>query len=112
MSNEQPDRRPSAEPSDGTRTIHVILSNTMANEEWDLNPPVDVQAHVLLRKIVVETGARERDEGGILIPYRLMWTEGDRYLAESETLKQAGVQDGHHLVLAYEARAGADVNAR
>jgi hypothetical protein len=94
------------QPPNSPDTINVVLSNTLSNQEWDLSPPLSVQTHVLLKKIVQETHARERDDNGLPIPYRLMWTEGDRYLMESETLKQAGVLDGHHLILAYEPRAG------
>lgn len=106
QTNNPPEQGDGGPPVNG-RTIHIRLSNTMANEEWELDPPVDVPVHALLARIIREVGARRADEQGGRIPYRLHWPEGERYLIESETLAAAGVRDGDSLVLTYEPRAGA-----
>jgi hypothetical protein len=89
-------------------SIPVVLKTAMGTQEWELNVPLDVPVMRLIIKFVREPdlGFRERDDNGNLIPYRLMHQEANRYLAESETLRKAGVQANHTLVLMHEARAG------
>jgi uncharacterized ubiquitin-like protein YukD len=89
-------------------TISVILATTMGTDQWDLNLPIDVPAQALINKLVGTEGLpfRGQDDDGQQIPYRLMWKEGGRYLAEAETLRTVGVQEGNTLVMAHEARAG------
>ena len=91
------------------KTIKLILANQMLNQEWDIEPPVDVSVAALIRKFVStpSLGIPETDEAGNRIPWRLMWDQGNRYLAEHETLAAAGVQEGNMLMMAYEPRAGA-----
>ena len=96
----------SNEQSNTRESVSVVLSNTMANEEWELDAPTDIATYLLVQKLVMETKARANDDAGNPIPYRLRWEEDDRYLSESETLEEAGVQNGHRLALAYETRAG------
>ena len=89
-------------------SIPVVLKTGMGTQEWELTVPIDVPIRRLLIKLVrdPEMGFRERDDNGAPIPYRLMHQDGGRYLAESETLRKAGVQANHTLVLMHEARAG------
>jgi hypothetical protein len=91
------------------RTIKLILANQMLNQEWDIEPPVDVSVAALIRKFVSTPtlGIPETDDAGNRIPWRLMWDQGNRYLSEHETLAAAGVAEGHMLMMAYEPRAGA-----
>jgi hypothetical protein len=89
-------------------SIPIVLKTAMGTQEWELSVPLDIAVMRLIIKFIREPdlGFRERDDNGNLIPYRLMYQEGDRYLAESETLRKAGVQANHTLVLMHEARAG------
>jgi hypothetical protein len=89
-------------------TISVTLESTMMNEAWELELPVDVPALSIIAKFIREPKLpfRERDDEGNLIPYRLMWREGERYLGETETLQSAQIEAGHTIVMTHEARAG------
>jgi hypothetical protein len=89
-------------------SVQVILQTTMGTDAWDVSLPIDVAAQALIAKFVrtQQFGFRERDDAGNLIPYRLLWKEGERYLGEAETLRGADVKEGHTLVMAHEARAG------
>lgn len=88
--------------------IDVVLATTLGTQEWEMSLPQDVAVQALIAKFVrtPDLGFRERDDAGNLIPYRLMWRQGNRFLAEAETLHLAGVQKGDTLVMAHEARAG------
>ena len=90
------------------RSLKLVLTNQMSNQEWDIEPPVDVSVATLIHKFIStpSLGIAETDEAGNRIPWRLMWDQGNRYLSENETLATAGVQEGHTLVMAYEPRAG------
>jgi hypothetical protein len=91
-------------------TIPVIMATTMATQQWTLNLPTRVVVQAIIAKIIStpEMNFREQDDNGRRVPYRLMWTEGDRLLQETETLEQAGVQPNHTLIMTHQARAGAD----
>jgi hypothetical protein len=95
-------------PEENKSQVDVILSSTTGADEWELSLPTTVAVQGLIAKFIrtAELGFAERDSGGRMIPYRLIWVEQDRYLGETETLGSAGVQDGNKLVMAYEARAG------
>jgi hypothetical protein len=90
------------------RNIKLILSNQMSNQEWDIEPPVDVSVAALIRKFVStpSLGIPEMDDEGNRIPWRIMWDQGHRYLSEHETLGAAGLSEGDTLVMSYEPRAG------
>ena len=89
-------------------TIAVLLGSTMGTDEWEISPPLDVPAQALITKFVrtPEFGFRDHDDNGNPIPYRLLWQQANRYLGESETLRAAGVAEGHKLLMTFEARAG------
>jgi proteasome lid subunit RPN8/RPN11 len=89
-------------------SIPVILKTAMGVDAWDIELPVTVPVAALLVKLVraPDFGLREHDDDGNLVPYRLMWEEGSRYLSETETLKTAQVQAHHTLIVTQEARAG------
>jgi hypothetical protein len=97
-----------SEDADRPNTIHLILTSTFGADEWELDLPTNRAVQrvvaVLLRK--PEFGFREHDDDGNLVPYRILWKEGNRYLGETETLAGAGVHEGHTLVMSHEARAG------
>ncbi len=91
-------------------SIDTVLTSTMGTMEWDLTLPIDVPVQSIIAKFLrmPELGFRERDDAGNAISYRLMWREGERYLADSETLRMAGLEGGHRLILTYAARAGSE----
>ena len=95
-------------PTDSYERIPVTLATTMGTDEWDLQLPVSVPVQGLIARLIAEPGLgfREQDDTGAPIPYQLMWHEGGRYLAESETLRSAGVQPNHRLIMTQQARAG------
>jgi CHAT domain-containing protein/TIR domain-containing protein len=84
-------------------TIHLILTSTFGADEWD----VDLPANIAVQRIVAvllqkpEFGLRKHDGDGNLVPYRIVWKEGNRYLGETETLAGAGVQEHHTLVMTH-----------
>lgn len=86
----------------------IKLTSTMGNDTWEVDAPATVEVHRLISKFVKTAafGFKPTDDSGNMIPYRLMWTERNRYLSESETLLQAGVPDGDTLAMTHEARAG------
>jgi hypothetical protein len=94
-------------PADDLERIQVIIATTMGTNQWDTELPVDIPVQALITRLIAVPTLpfAERNAAGA-IPYRLMWREGDRYLIESETLREAGVQAGNTLVMAQEARAG------
>lgn len=95
------------EPDD--RQIRTIkLTSTMGTDTWEVDAPATVEVHRLIAKFVrtASFGFKPTDDAGTLIPYRLMWTERNRYLNESETLLEAGVTNGDTLAMTHEARAG------
>jgi hypothetical protein len=100
--------RTSKHVPDAMEMISVILASTMRTDEWEVELPIDIPAQGLIAKILTlsEFALPERDEQGRLIPYRLLWQEGNRHLKESETLREAKVQAGQTIVLTREARAG------
>jgi hypothetical protein len=89
-------------------SIPIILTTTMGTDSWDLNVPIDVPVQALISKFLrtPQFAFRSQDDQGRAIPYRLLWKEGNRYLGESETLRQANVEAGHTLTMTYEPRAG------
>ncbi len=93
-------------PARPTRKIN--LTSTMGADTWEVDAPADVEVHRLISKFIriPEFGFKATDDAGNPIPYRIMWTEANRFLNESETLDQAQVQDGHTLAMTHEARAG------
>lgn len=95
-------------PNESLERIHVVIATTMGTGQWDAELPIDVPVQALISRLIDSPSLpfRRQNEAGVTIPYRLMWKEGDRYLVESETLREAGVQAGHTLVMAQEARAG------
>jgi WXG100 protein secretion system (Wss), protein YukD len=95
-------------PNEPLERIHVVIATTMGTGQWDADLPIDVPVQALITRLIDSPSLpfRRQNEAGITIPYRLMWKEGDRYLVESETLREASVQAGHTLVMAQEARAG------
>jgi hypothetical protein len=101
---------PSEQPAETGRTvIRVVLGSSLAAEEYEVEGvPVDVPVQTLIAKFVRSDDLpfEERDNAGNLIPYRLLWKQGQRVLNESETLAAAGVNQNDTLILAYEARAG------
>ena len=70
-------------------------------DTWEVDAPATVEVHRLIAKFIKTAafGFKATDDAGTLIPYRLMWTEKNRYLTESETLSQAGVADGDTLAM-------------
>jgi len=90
--------------TDGLERISIILATTMATSQWDVELPIDVPVQALIKKLATEPGLpfHEVDDHGNTDFYRLMWREGDRYLSEIETLREAGVQSGQTLIMALE----------
>jgi hypothetical protein len=95
-------------PDDGLERIPLIIVTTMGTGSWEADLPIDVPVARLIRVLISTQGLpfQEQTNAGVSIPYRLMWREGDRYLAEGETLREAAVQPNNTLVMAQEARAG------
>jgi hypothetical protein len=88
--------------------VAIVLATTMNTDRWDLMLPLDIAVQSLVLKLIdaPQLPFRAQDDSGVRIPYRLMWQEGNRYLNESETLRAAGVETGHTLIMTHEARAG------
>jgi hypothetical protein len=95
-------------PVEDLERISVIIATTMATSQWDIELPIDIPVQALISRLIREPGLpfSEQGPGGAAIPYRLMWKERNRYLGEAETLREAGVEAGHTLVMTHEARAG------
>src|SRR5258708_31265105 len=89
--------------------ISVIVATKMNTDEGDLQLPLDLPVQAIIARLISapELPFRSQGDGGAPIPYRLMWREGHRILSESETLREASVEEGHTLVMSREARAGA-----
>lgn len=89
--------------------VNVILRQMMGGGEYDLAAPADATINAILVGLLESPDCpfRQVDDAGRRIQYTLVWQEGDnRALRGSETFAEAGVRDGHHLVLRHEARAG------
>ncbi len=89
--------------------VHVVLRQMMGGGEYDLAAPADATVNAILVGVLESEDCpfRQVDDAGRRIQYTLVWEEGaNRALRGSETLAEAGVSDGHHLVLRHEARAG------
>lgn len=102
-------QNPSNPGADGPpNTLTLVLSSSVGADSWDVTVPSNVEAHRLMGQFVrsSELGFKATDDAGNRIPYRLMWEQGQRYLGDAETLRQAGVANGDTLVMAHEARAG------
>lgn len=95
--------------NDNLERVKIILATTMGTKQWEVPMPIDIPVQALIAKLIdyPDLPFRAQDDRGMPIPYRLMWKEEGRYLVESETLRAAGVQEGHTLIMAHEARAGA-----
>jgi hypothetical protein len=93
--------------------ITIILTTSMGTDEWEMEVPHDVRAQALINKVIrtEHFGFKANDDAGNPIPYRLLWKEGERYLAEGESLRAANVESGHTIVMAHEARAGTGTGA-
>jgi len=87
--------------------VWAILTSTLSIQEWEVVLPIDVPVQALLAKFLrtPELGFRARDDNGYLIPWRLLWREGNRFLNEAETLRGAGFEARNTLVLTTQARA-------
>lgn len=87
--------------------ITVNLSSTVGTDTWTVKVPLDVQVRSIIAKLLQtpDLGFRERDDSGYLIPYRLLWQEGSRYLNDAETLRHVGVEEGHQIILTHEIRS-------
>ena len=85
------------EPQTPKNMVGIILRTGFGQDEWDLTLPLNVVVQALISRMTKEAslGLSALDSDGNRIPYRLMWQEGERYLAESETLGEAGVKDTH-----------------
>ena len=83
--------------------ISVTLRTTMGTEEWEVKVPLDVPVAALIQKFIrtPQLGFRERDDEGNRIPYRLMHQEGNKFLGDTETLREADAQEGHTLVMTF-----------
>lgn len=89
-------------------TIPIVLATTMQTAQWDVALPLDVAVQALIAKLIQNTALPfpEKDETGNMIPYRILWQKPNRYLRESETLRDAGVEPRDTLIMTQEARAG------
>jgi hypothetical protein len=89
-------------------TTPVILGSTMGTDQWDLSLPTGVVVAAVIAKLLSSPDLpfREQDDNGRRVPYRLMWREGERLLRETETLGDAGVSAGDHIIMTHQARAG------
>ncbi|WP_432979442.1 hypothetical protein [Dactylosporangium sp. CA-233914] len=100
--------------TDDQGSIPIRLATTMGTEQWNIRLPVNVVVQRLIARLVAapELPFREQDDSGQRVPYRLMWKEGNRYLAEAETLARTGVSPNDTLVVTHQARAGRKPFAR
>ncbi len=89
-----------------TEQINVVVTTTFGTDEWDVPLPPDRPVDRIIPKLLEAINERSRDDEGNPLNHRLLWVEEGRNLTPSETLGQAGVQDGHTLTLVHEARAG------
>jgi uncharacterized ubiquitin-like protein YukD len=89
--------------------INVILRQMMGGADYDLSAPVEATVNAILVGVLEsdECPFQRIDDAGRRIQYTLIWQEGgNRALRGSETLAEAGVTEGDHLILRHEARAG------
>lgn len=91
-----------------SETVKAILKSTTGNDRWEIQAPLHVPVVKLLKKILSGVSMATCNDQGNIIPYRLYYEEKEKYLLDAETLQQAGFQAGHCLVIAQEARAGAN----
>jgi hypothetical protein len=89
-------------------TIEIVLETTLGTQAWDLTLPINIPVQALIARFLREPtlNFKPQDDAGNPIPYRIMWKEGSRYLRESETLQEAGIENHHTLIMTHEARAG------
>jgi hypothetical protein len=89
-------------------TAEAILKNTTSTDQWQITVPLLISVAKILQKIVSDArfGFPATDHLGNRIAYRLFYDEGDRHLAEADTLGAVGFQDNHTLVVTTETRAG------
>ena len=81
--------------------VTVRVTTTTATEIWEVPLPRWAVVRQILQKM------RDNEEMalptighlGDVIEYRMLWQEGQRELSPSETLGEAGVEDGHNLIL-------------
>lgn len=91
-----------------TTRIPVRLETTLATGSWKVTLSTNIVVHTVIARLVREQDLpfRAQEDSGLAQPYRLMWKEGNRYLAEAETLGRAGVKANDTLVMTHQARAG------
>lgn len=93
-------------PADNLERILVIVHTTMGTDQWNVELPIDIPAHSLVAKLVASPALPYyQNSADDSVRHRLMWKEGQRYLRESETLREAGVQPGHTLGVTNDAPA-------
>ena len=93
-------------PPPSVATIPVIVTNMFHTNYWDTDLPTHRPVNQILEKLIDGLKMPRTDERGAPIDYRLVWQEGGRNLDPTQTLIYAGVQAGHTLTIAQEARAG------
>jgi transcriptional regulator with XRE-family HTH domain len=98
--------------SDDHGSIPLILGSTMGTDQWDITLPDVTPLTLIMRKLIEAPGLPfpEKDDRDQIVRYHLMWQEGDRFLREAETLREAGVQPGNHLIITH-AQPGSAITA-
>ena len=105
---QQPDLDEAAENSAGLsnrnrqhETTSVILASDRISDKWDISLPIDVSTQAIIDKLVEsdQLPFQGIDKHGVRIRWRLRWQEADRYLKQTETLRDARVSAGDTLVM-------------
>ncbi|MGY0460095.1 hypothetical protein ACW14Y_07505 [Kitasatospora sp. cg17-2] len=89
------------QPKVGAKSLEMgafILGVRGATDAWDIDLPLDVEVHVIIAKLVATPG----------LPFvasknwQLLWREGERTLAPTESLRSAGVGSLGRLDMYYD----------
>jgi uncharacterized ubiquitin-like protein YukD len=85
--------------------VSVTLED-MAGKQFKAQLPDDVPVSRLLPQLITKLNLSPTNSSGRRLSYRLIHIESAEQLRDSDTLAQAGVEDGHHLRLLADLVAG------
>lgn len=87
--------------------VSVVIVDATGNKEQRVGLPDDIQAGVIMIKLVEKVKLPSTGPDGNPISYKFIHKATGRQLLETQTLAQAGIRDGDVLRLQPEITAGA-----